>query len=214
MLKLYDHPQCPFGQKTRIVLAEKDLDYQMVVVDLHRKEQLSDWFVALNPFHRVPVLVDVENEDEPTSGLVIYDSTIINEYLEDEYPEPTLLPPAGESADRARARLFEDYADNRFVPATTVLLTEQRRPEAERDVDRMRRAKAEIDATFSMLEQELSTGKDFLLGAFSIADAAFAPRLLMVVRTGAAEIGESQRALRAYVNRLAQRPSIRSVEGL
>ena len=96
MIKLYDFLPCPFGQKVRIVLAEKALTYDLVQVDLTQHENRKPDFVRLNPFGRVPVLVD----DDTT----IYDSTIINEYLEDEYPEPPLLPPVGASAMRARAR--------------------------------------------------------------------------------------------------------------
>ena len=58
MLKLYDFPQCPFGQKTRIVLAEKQLDWQMVVVDLRKNEQHTPEFEKLNPNKKIPVIVD------------------------------------------------------------------------------------------------------------------------------------------------------------
>ena len=86
MIKLYDFLSCPYGQKVRIVLAEKALTYDLVNVDLTQHENRKPDFLRLNPFGRVPVLVD----DDTT----IYDSTIIAEYLEDEYPEPPLLPPA------------------------------------------------------------------------------------------------------------------------
>ena len=46
----------------RIVLAEKQLDYEMTVVDLRKHEQLEPWFVALNPFHKVPVLIDEDDD--------------------------------------------------------------------------------------------------------------------------------------------------------
>jgi glutathione S-transferase len=210
MLKLYDYPQCPFGQKTRIVLAEKQLDYEMIHVDLRKGEQLEQWFVALNPFHKVPVLVDEEDGEGRT---VIYDSTIIDEYLEDEYPEPALLPPPGESAARARVRQLEDYADMAFVLPAGNLLTEHVKSEAERDAERLRRAKDEVDRALALLERELSGGKEYLAGSFSIADAAFAPRLLLLVSRGV-QLPENARALRAYVDRLRQRESIRRLEGL
>src|SRR6478672_13938201 len=98
MLKLYDYPDCPFCQKVRVVLAEKDLEFEKVLVDLRKQEQKAPEFLRLNPYGKVPVLVD---EDE-----VIYDSTIINEYLEDEYPHPPLMPE--QSSERARVRMFED----------------------------------------------------------------------------------------------------------
>jgi len=109
MIKLYDFLSCPYGQKVRIVLAEKALTYDLVNVDLAQHENRKPDFVRLNPFGRVPVLVD----DDTT----IYDSTIINEYLDDEYPEPPVLPPVGSSAMRSRARSFEDFADTSIHPS-------------------------------------------------------------------------------------------------
>jgi glutathione S-transferase len=211
MLKLYDYPQCPFAQKTRIVLAEKDLDYQKILVDLRKNEQLAPSFLELNPFHKVPVLVDEEDGD---SRVVIYDSTVIDEYLEDEYPEPALLPPPGDSAARAHVRSLEDYADNAFVLSAGTLLTEQMRPEGERDGERLRRAKDEVDRAFALLERELAGGREYLGGQqFTLADAAFAPRLLLLVSRGVT-LPEGSRALKAYVDRLRQRSSIRTLEGL
>ena len=84
MIKLYDFLPCPFGQKVRIILAEKGLSYELVQIDFTQGEQRKPDFLRLNPFGRVPVLID---ED-----ITVYDSTIIAEYLEDEYPEPPLLP--------------------------------------------------------------------------------------------------------------------------
>src|SRR5713226_3410102 len=126
-MKLYDYPQCPFGQKVRIVLAEKELSYELVNVDLRRGEQKRPEFLKLNPFGKVPVLVDDE--------VVVYDSTVINEYLEDEYPHPQLMP--SDSAARARVRTFEDYADNAFIPLTGTIMRELRKPEAERDQEKL-----------------------------------------------------------------------------
>lgn len=211
MLKLYDYPQCPFGQKTRIVLAEKQLDYETIVVDLRKKEQHEPWFLELNPFHKVPVLVEEDDGDE--GRVVIYDSTVIDEYLEDEYPEPALLPPPGDSAARARIRRLEDYADQAFVLPAGNLLTEHVRPEAERDAERLRRAKEDVDKAFLLLERELAGGREYLGGEqFTLADAAFAPRLLLLVARQVA-LPEGARALRGYVDRLRQRESIRRLEG-
>jgi glutathione S-transferase len=209
MLKLYDYPQCPFGQKTRIVLAEKQLDYEMILVDLRKNEQHAPDFLALNPFHKVPVLVDEEDGETRT---VIYDSTIIDEYLEDEYPEPPLLP-QGDSAGRARVRQLEDYADNAFTLAAGTYLIEHAKQATDRDPDRLRRAKDEVDKAFALLERELAAGREYLAGDFSVADAAFAPRLLLLVSRSVA-LPDGARLLRAYVDRLRQRESVRRLEGL
>lgn len=208
MLKLYDFPQCPFGQKTRIVLAEKQLDWQMVLVDLRKNEQHAPEFAALNPFHKVPVLVDDEEQDGRT---VIYDSTVINEYLEDEYPEPPLLP-QGDSAGRARVRMLEDYADTAFTLSAGTYLIEHVKQAAERDPERLRRAKEEVDRALLLLDREL-TGREYLGGTFSLADAAFAPRLMLLVNRGV-PLPDGVRSLRGYVDRLRNRESIRRLEGL
>jgi glutathione S-transferase len=211
MLKLYDYPQCPFSQKTRIVLAEKQLDYETIYVDLRKREQFNPEFLALNPFHKVPVLIEEDEGDEQRT--VIYDSTVINEYLEDEYPEPALLP-VGDSAARARIRQLEDYADIAFVLPAGNLLTEHVKPEEERVVERLQRAKEEVDRAFLLLERELAGSRGFLGGdQFTLADAAFAPRLLLLVGRGV-ELPEGTRALRGYIDRLRQRESLRRLEGL
>ena len=201
-MKLYDYPQCPFGQKVRIVLAEKDLSYEMVFVDLRKSEQKRPEFLRLNPFGKVPVLVDDE--------VVVYDSTIISEYLQDEYPHPALLPE--DSALRARARQFEDYADLAFTLPVGVLMAEVRKPEGERDAERVRRAREEVERTLAFLNSSLGE-QPFLAGEFSIADAAFAPRLMVLQAVGI-EIKPQWEPLRRWIERLAERPSVRALEGL
>ena len=105
MLKLYDYPDCPFCQKVRVVLAEKDLEYEKVFVDLRRQEQKAPEFLRMNPYGKVPVLVD---EDA-----VVYDSTVINEYLEDVFPDVPLRPrdPVG----AARMRYWNKFCDEQVM---------------------------------------------------------------------------------------------------
>src|SRR5713226_5820347 len=162
-MKLYDYPQCPFGQKVRIVLAEKELSYELVNVDLRRGEQKRPEFLKLNPFGKVPVLVDDE--------VIVYDSTIINEYLEDEYPHPPLMPT--DSAARARVRTFEDYADNAFIPVTGLIMQELRKPEAERDADKLASARQQVARMLAVIDGSLA-GRSWLVGDFpgnfSLAD--------------------------------------------
>ena len=200
-MKLYDYPQCPFSQKVRIVLAEKDLSYEKINVDLTKREQLRPEFVKLNPFHKVPVLID---ED-----IVIYDSTVINEYLDDEYPHPQLMP--SESFRRARVRMLEDYADNAFILPVGVLMGEVRKPEAERDAERVRRSREEVERTLAYLNAQLGE-QAYLGGDFSIADAAFAPRMMVLNAVGI-ELRSEWQSLAAWIERLAARPSVRTLDG-
>jgi glutathione S-transferase len=201
MLKLYDYPDCPFSQKVRVVLAEKDLEYETVFVDLRRGEQKTPEFLRLNPYGKVPVLVD---DDE-----VIYDSTIINEYLEDEYPLPHLTPEE-DSQGRARVRLLEDYCDNSFIPPTTMLLAQLRKPEAERDTQRVEQAREELRRCLYFLRDRLD-GHEYLIGnEFTLADVAFAPRMMVLGRLGF-EFEPALAPVQAWIDRIRARPSVRAL---
>jgi glutathione S-transferase len=200
MLKLYDYPDCPFCQKVRVVLAEKDLEYEKIFVDLRKQEQKSQDFLRLNPYGKVPVLVD---EDE-----VVYESTIINEYLEDEYPLPRLMPE--DSGGRARVRMLEDYCDNLFIPPTTMLLTQLRQPEPERDGQRVEQAREELRRGLFFLRDRL-VSNEYLVGhEFTLADAAFAPRIMVLGRLGI-ELEPALSSVQAWIDRIRVRPSVRGL---
>ena len=93
MMTLYSGTTCPFSQRCRIVLFEKGMDFQIIDVDLFNKpEDLA----VMNPYNRTPVLVERD--------LILYESNIINEYIDDRFPHPQLMP--ADPVMRARARLF------------------------------------------------------------------------------------------------------------
>lgn len=205
MIKLYDYLSCPYGQKVRIVLAEKNLSYDLVAVDLAAGDHRKPDFLRLNPFGRVPVLID----DDTT----VYDSTIINEYLEDEYPEPPVLPAVGSSALRARARLFEDFADTSFTPQVGQLVAEVSKPEGERDPNRVTRFHQTVERVLDYLNHELGS-QNYLAGEFSVADLGFAPRLLVLSEIGV-DVGANNRGnVDAWLKRMLERPSIANLQGV
>ena len=200
MLKLYDYPDCPYGQKVRVVLAEKELEYETVLVDLRKQEQRTPEFLRLNPLGKVPVLVD---DDE-----VICDSTIINEYLEDEYPSTQLMPE--DSQARAQVRWFEDYCDTEFVPYTTQLLVQLRKPDAERDVQQVEQIRERLRRGLYLLRDRLDTS-EFIVGKeFTLADASWAPRMLVLGRLGF-EFEPALASVQAWVDRIRTRPSVRAL---
>ena len=195
-MKLYNYPDCPYSQKVRVMLAEKELSYETVLVDLRKQEQKTPEFLRLNPYGRVPVL---EDED-----LVIYESTIINEYLEDEYPLPHAMPE--DSAGRARVRMLEDYGDSSFLPRTGLVLAELAKPEGDRDDERLRRYQTEISRSLAWLDSSLGS-QEYLVGEFSIADIAFVPGVLLLPQLGV-DVDERWQNLSAWIARLRQRPSV------
>ena len=93
MMVLYSGTTCPFSQRCRLVLFEKGMDFEVRDVDLFNKpEDLA----VMNPYNRVPVLVERD--------LVLYESNIINEYIDERFPHPQLMP--ADPLMRARARLM------------------------------------------------------------------------------------------------------------
>lgn len=200
MIKLYDFPQSPYCQKVRLVLAEKDLSYEKVFVDLMKNEQKSPDFLRLNPYGKVPVLVD--------DGEAVYDSTVINEYLEDEYPHPPLM--SSDSGERARARMYEDFADNSFTAQGGLLSAELRKPADQVDQERVQRYRADLVRVLEFLDRQLE-GKEYVSGEFSLADLAFVPRLLMLPGLGV-EIPPRLKNVVAWSERLKERASVRQLQ--
>jgi glutathione S-transferase len=194
-MTIYDYPGCPFGRKVRIVLAEKELSFDSVQVDLSKGQQRSEEFRRLNPFGKVPVLVDESS--------VVYESTIINEYLNDEYPHPPELLPE-DSGERARVRLLVDFADRAFT--LPIMALEREAKAADKDETRSQAAKEAVTKALAMLERELS-GREYLADSFSLADVAFAPALLMLPQVGMT-IDPSLVNVSAWKARLLARPSI------
>ena len=93
MMTLYSGTTDPYSHRCRIVLYEKGMDFQVIDVDLANKpEDLA----VINPYNQVPVLVERD--------LVLSEANIINEYIDERFPHPQLMPP--DPVMRARARLF------------------------------------------------------------------------------------------------------------
>lgn len=109
MLKLYTHLVCPFAHRCRLLLAFKGLEAERVEVDLNA---MPDWYREISPNQKVPLLMHGEHK--------IWESSIINEYLEEAFPEPALLPET--PLERARVRLAIDFGGQNLIPEFYKLL--------------------------------------------------------------------------------------------
>jgi glutathione S-transferase len=107
MLELYHHGSSTCASKVRFVLAEKGLSYQSHYVDLLKGEQFRPDYLKLNPLAVVPTLVH--------DGVVLVESTVICEYLDDAFPEVPLKPSSAMA--RARMRLWTKAVDEQLQPA-------------------------------------------------------------------------------------------------
>jgi glutathione S-transferase len=195
MIKLYTFPASSNSRKVRMALIEKGLEFERINVDLSKREQKNPEYLKIHPFGQVPALDD--------EGFILYDSTIINEYLEDEYPYPPLMPK--DSEGRARARMMEDLRDSHFNPACVQIFRELRKPEGERDQSVIEQFKAKITECFDRIEKELE-GREYLAGCFSLADIAFVPNIDTLDRLQI-QVDPKYRNILAWIARLKARPS-------
>jgi glutathione S-transferase len=184
MLTLYDAARCPFCARVRIVLAEKDVPHDVVAIDL---DDRPAWIVEKNPpAGKVPVL----EED----GWVLPESAVIDEYLDERYPEPSLLP--ADPAERAAARFLVFRFDEFQKPYYAL-----RRGEAGAG-DAFRGKLAWLD--------DLLDAMPYLTGrAFGLADVAYLPWVIRARELLGLEL-EEFRALSGWLDRVAERPSVRA----
>jgi len=200
-MKLYSGPVSLFSAKVRIALDEKQLACEHVSVGWSLERRYLPHHpevLARNPKGQVPVLVD--------GDVSVYDSTQIFEYLEDHYPEPPLYP--ADVAGRARCRRLEAWADEiLFLPIWDLVEEVFYPPAGGRDAGRAERAPAQLAELHAELDGELA-GREFLCGAFSVADIGAFVMISTGAALGAAPDARHERLL-AWLARTGARPAVR-----
>ena len=101
-MELFTARVCPYAHRTRLALLEKGLEFEHIEEDLSNK---SARFLKVSPYGKVPALVH--------NGETIYESLVINEYLDEVFPEPALMP--ADPVLRAKARIWIAYCDDYFT---------------------------------------------------------------------------------------------------
>jgi glutathione S-transferase len=189
------------ASKTKVVLEEKGLDYQIELVRPGDVWKKAPAVVAKHPLGTVPYIDD--------GDLTVYDSTAIGEYLNERYPQPPLLPE--DPALRARARSLESFGDEgilmRHLP---MIWMPWWSPEDKRDQQAMEKGRQGLrDLALPFLEKELETGGDYLVGAFSLADVPSMALAMVLQVDGMALSGFPN--CEAYLQRLRERPSYAAI---
>jgi glutathione S-transferase len=203
-LIVYGVPLSPFVRKVRLCLAERGLDYQLEII--FPFDQPS-WFLELNPLGRIPALKD--------GDLILADSSVICQYLEDKYPDLTSL--LGQNAeDRAKVRWLEKYADYELAPLTTFIIFQHRviNPRNKKSSDENIVQSALVDKLpvhFDYLEQTLGNAEFFVGDRLSLADLAFTSQMINMEHGG--EHIDKQRwpNLAALFARIKARPSMQGL---
>ncbi len=185
MMVLYSGTTCPFSQRCRFVLFEKGMDFDIRDVDLFNKpEDIS----VMNPYGQVPILVERD--------LILYESNIINEYIDERFPHPQLMP--ADPVQRARARLLLlNFERELFVNVE---------PLEKQDSKRMDKARVLVRDRLSQLAPVVAKSK-FMLGEdFSMIDVALAPLLWRLELYGI-ELPKAAAPVLTYAERIFSRPA-------
>lgn len=188
VMTLFSSPTDPYCHRARIVLAEKGITYEVADVEA---DDLPEDLVDLNPYNSVPTLVDRE--------LVLYDSRVIMEYLDERFPHPPLMPV--DPVSRARARLYLYRIDQDWYTQVDELESG--------DDKRINKARKVLRDSLTASAEVFAAKPFFLSDEFSLVDCAVAPVLWRLEHYGI-ELPNQAKAVTQYADRLFDRPSMRA----
>jgi RNA polymerase-associated protein len=185
MMVLYSGTTCPFSHRCRFVLFEKGMDFEIRDVDLFNKpEDIS----VMNPYGQVPILVERD--------LILYESNIINEYIDERFPHPQLMPADPVQRGRARLLLF-NFERELFVHVEAL---------EKQDAKKIDKARVLVRDRLAQLAPVVTKNK-FMLGEdFSMIDVALAPLLWRLDYYGI-ELPKTAAPVQKYAERIFSRPA-------
>ena len=175
MITLYDADRCPYCARVRIVLAEKGIEYETVEIDL---DDRPAWIYEKNPLGRVPVL----EED----AFLLPESAVIDEYLEERYPDTPLWP--ADPGERSLGRLLVVRFDRFSKPYYAL-------------------RRGGLDVELAKLDALLESQAFLNGGDYGLADIAYMPWILRLRDRMSVDL-EQFPALADWVDRLAQRSAV------
>jgi RNA polymerase-associated protein len=185
MMTLYSGSTDPYSHRCRIVLFEKDMDFEIIDVDMHNK---PEEIASISPSGKMPVLVERD--------LVLTESNIINEYIDERFPHPQLMPPDPVMRARARLVLF-NFEHDLFTHVNSLEHSLSKASD---------KARQEIRDSLSQLTPILTKQKYLMNDEFSMLDVAIAPLLWRLEHYGI-ELPKVAAPVLKYRERLFSRPA-------
>ena len=184
-MTLYSDPNCAQSHRVRIVLGEKDLVFN--VVNVNNNDNNED-LIALNPNNTTPTFVD--------RNLVLYESRVIMEYLDERFPHPPLMPV--DPVIRAKTRMVLHYIEKDLYGLLDDLKSSGEKKSSA--------AKAKLEENLMFSLNFLQGNKFFLNDDFSIIDCSIAPILWRLPEYGI-ELPKSGKPIIKYADRIFERSS-------
>ena len=185
MMVLYSGTTCPYSHRCRFVLFEKGMDFEIRDVDLFAK---PEDIALMNPYNEVPILVERD--------LILYESHIINEYIDERFPHPQLMP--ADPVQRARARLMLFNLESELFSQIDAIESGK-----EKQVDKARQQVTDRLIEFAPI---FTRTKHMLGDDFTMLDVAIAPLLWRLDHYGI-KLGKPAAPLMKYAERLFSRPA-------
>jgi glutathione S-transferase len=198
MIRFYYGSGSPFSWRVQLVLEEKGLPYEPVLLSFSKDEHKSPEHMARSPHGKVPALTD--------DGVSLYESSAIVEYLEERYGIPPLLPqdPAARAAVRIEELECLLYFGERFLGvARQAFFT----PVAQRDAAALDAARVQLRAELRRLEGRAASRGDYVNGELSRSDLTWIPFVEIAARAGVDLDPRETPWLVAWRSRMRARPS-------
>lgn len=195
-LRLISHHLCPYVQRAAIALAEKGVAFERINIDLAAK---PDWFLKISPLGKVPLLLIEQDGRED----VLFESSVICEYLEETQPGKALHP--ADPLLRARHRGWMEFGSS--------ILSDLWVFETTQDQAALDAKSKTLAAKFATLEAELGDGPFFAGAQFSLVDAVFAPVFRyfdLFDRLADHRVFDDLAKVKAWREALAARPSVQT----
>lgn len=186
MMVLYSGMTCPFSHSCRFVLYEKGCEFEIQDIDMYQPMDVTPY----NPYGEVPILRERD--------LTLYQADVINNYIDERFPHPQLMPP--DPMQRARARLFS-YVLNREVFSHVRLLENRNASEEIHNA-----ARNKLRDQLTVIGTRLNAGAYLLGDEFTLLDVSLAPVLWRLDHYGI-ELPRTAAPLMTYGERLFSRPA-------
>ncbi len=191
MMVLYSGTTCPYSHRCRFVLFEKGMDFEIRDVDLFAK---PEDIALMNPYNDVPILVERD--------LILYESNIINEYIDERFPHPQLMP--GDPLARARVRLFLLNFEKELFAYVNIIENRANGPKPTDKV--LEKSRNQIRDRLTQLAPIFLKNRFMLGDDFSMLDVAIAPLLWRLDYYGI-DMSKNAAPLLKYAERIFSRPA-------
>lgn len=188
VMTLYSSENCPLSHRARIVLAEKSITADIITVN---SNDLPEDLIDLNPYNSAPTLVDRD--------LVLYDSQIIMEYLDERFPHPPLMPV--DPVSRARSRIMLYRIDRDWYSMLEAINSN--------DAARAEKGKKTIRDGLTVIAPIFIKKPYFMSDEFTLVDASLSPLLWRLPLYGI-ELPEQAKSVYQYAERLFKRDAFQA----